>query len=95
MTNVTARPIPTAVSLFFDTPRNGQIPRNCEKMKLFVRIAPREIARSFVTLIYLPSVSFAFAFFFSLLASAHCMMAISVPRHRKPPTGSVSIPAGT
>ena len=28
ITNVTAAPIPAAVSTFFDTPRKGQIPRN-------------------------------------------------------------------
>ena len=49
----------------------------------------------YTCLLYTSSVSFFSACFFSFLASAHCMMAISVPRHRKPPTGSVSIPAGT
>ena len=28
-TNVTATPIPVAVSVLDDTPRNGQIPKNC------------------------------------------------------------------
>ena len=47
----TARPMPMAVSLFLETPRNGQIPRNCAKMKLLVRIAPREMASKDVILI--------------------------------------------
>ena len=28
MTTVTAQPMPAAESSFFDTPRNGQMPRN-------------------------------------------------------------------
>lgn len=32
-------PIPMAVSTFFDTPRNGQIPRNCDKTMLLTNIA--------------------------------------------------------
>ena len=47
MTKVTAMPMPTAVSTFLDTPRKGQMPRNWEKMKLFAKIAPSVIARSF------------------------------------------------
>jgi len=43
--------MPMAVSLFLETPRNGQIPRNCAKMKLLVRIAPREMASKDVILI--------------------------------------------
>ena len=94
MTKVTAAPMPTAVSIFLETPKNGQIPRNWEKIKLLVRIAPSAMASSFVTLIlYFASFSSALAaFFFSALASAHCMAAISAPRHRKPPTGSVRRP---
>ena len=30
-TKVTAAPMPIAVSTFFETPRKGQIPRNCER----------------------------------------------------------------
>ena len=74
-----------AVSIFLDTPRKGQMPRNWAKMKLLVRIAPREMASKVVTLIaYLAS------FFFSLLARAHCITAMRQPSVRKPPTGSVN-----
>ena len=41
MTKVTARPMPIAVSTLLEQPRNGQQPRNCEKMKLFISIALR------------------------------------------------------
>ena len=36
ITNITAADIPTAVFSFLDTPRNGQIPRNFERMKFWV-----------------------------------------------------------
>ena len=38
-TNATAAPIPVAVSTFLDTPRNGQIPKNCDNTMLFTNIA--------------------------------------------------------
>ncbi|CUQ64871.1 Uncharacterised protein [Segatella copri] len=38
-TKAMAPPIPIAVSTFFDTPRNGQIPRNCDKTMLLTNIA--------------------------------------------------------
>ena len=38
-TNVTAAPIPTAVSTFLETPRKGQIPKNCAKTTLLTNIA--------------------------------------------------------
>ena len=40
MTNVTAAPIPKAVFTLLETPKNGQIPRNCTKMILFTSTAP-------------------------------------------------------
>ena len=43
MTNTTARPMPTAVSTLLEQPRKGQQPRNWEKMKLLIKIAPSEI----------------------------------------------------
>ena len=46
MTKVTAKPMPTAVSTFLETPRKGQMPRNWEKMKLFARMAASVIASS-------------------------------------------------
>ena len=51
ITKVTAMPMPNAVSSFLETPRKGQQPRNWEKMKLLVRIAPREMASKDVILI--------------------------------------------
>ena len=68
-----------------DTPRKGQMPRNWEKIKLLVRIAPREMASRVVT-----DIAYLASFFFSLLARAHCIAAMRAPRVRKPPTGRVS-----
>jgi hypothetical protein len=45
ITNVTAAPIPIDVSTFDDTPRKGQIPRNCANTTLFTKIAPMIIAK--------------------------------------------------
>ncbi len=39
MTNMTAAPMPAAVFIFLDTPRNGQIPRNLTTTKLFMNTA--------------------------------------------------------
>jgi hypothetical protein len=39
ITKHTAIDIPVAVLSLFDTPRNGQIPRNCESRILFTNIA--------------------------------------------------------
>ena len=39
ITNVTAPVMPIAVPIFFETPRNGQIPRNCVKTMLLTMIA--------------------------------------------------------
>ena len=44
MTNTTARPMPAAVSSLLEQPRNGQQPKNCEKMKLLIRIALKTIS---------------------------------------------------
>lgn len=35
----------TAVDIFFDTPKNGQIPRNCDKMTLFISMAAIKIEK--------------------------------------------------
>jgi len=43
ITNVTAIPILTAESTFFETPTNGQIPRNCARTKLFTMAAEIKI----------------------------------------------------
>ena len=48
MTKVTAMPMPTAVSIFLETPRKGQMPRNWEKMKFFTRMAPSAMDRMLV-----------------------------------------------
>ena len=49
ITKITATLIPTAVSSFLDTPRNGQIPKNLDNTKLFVRIAAKKIETKPVT----------------------------------------------
>ena len=43
-TKATAAPIPIAVSTFFDTPRNGHMPKNCDKTMLFTNIADMNIS---------------------------------------------------
>ena len=40
--------MPAAVSILLEQPRNGQQPRNCEKMKLFVSTALRMMAKILV-----------------------------------------------
>jgi len=45
ITNVTAIPIPKAVSTCLDTPRKGQIPRKRESTKLLTRMALTTIIR--------------------------------------------------
>jgi hypothetical protein len=40
--------IPTAVSIFFETPKNIQRPRNLVKTKLFIRDAAITSSKSFV-----------------------------------------------
>ena len=42
-TKVTARPMPLAVSTFLDTPRNGQMPKNCDNTTLLTNIAEMKI----------------------------------------------------
>ena len=44
-TKATAALMPSAVSIFFDTPRNGQMPRNCDKTMLLTNIAEKNISR--------------------------------------------------
>ena len=48
MTNVTAMPMPNAVSSFLDTPRNAQMPSDFEKIKLFAVIATIRIISGFM-----------------------------------------------
>ena len=38
-TNATAADMPNAVSTFLETPKNGQIPKNCDNTMLFTKIA--------------------------------------------------------
>jgi hypothetical protein len=44
VTKVTEAPIPIAFSLFFETPMKGHMPKNCEKMKLLIKIKVNSIA---------------------------------------------------
>ena len=45
MTKVTAAPIPMEVSTFDDTPRKGQMPRNCASTTLLTKMAPMIMAK--------------------------------------------------
>ena len=42
-TKATAIPMPRAVSIFLETPRNGQMPKNWESMMLLTNIAEMNI----------------------------------------------------
>ena len=42
-TNATAADMPNAVSTFLETPKNGQIPKNCDNTMLFTKIADIKI----------------------------------------------------
>jgi hypothetical protein len=54
ITNITAPPIPTAVEILLDTPKNGQSPKNWARTMLLTRIAEiMMIIYSMVLLIYL------------------------------------------
>ena len=50
MTNMTAIPMPAAVDIFFETPRKGQIPKNCDKTMLFTKIAVTKIIKYAMTI---------------------------------------------
>ena len=43
-TKATAADIPNEVSIFFDTPRKGQMPRNCDNTMLFTKMALMKIS---------------------------------------------------
>jgi hypothetical protein len=43
ITKMTATLMPVAVLILLEQPRKGQMPKNWEKMKLFTKIAPREM----------------------------------------------------
>jgi hypothetical protein len=45
ITKVTAAPMPSEVSTFDDTPRKGQMPRNCASTTLLTKMAPMMIAK--------------------------------------------------
>ena len=63
-TNVTAAPIPAAVFIFFDTPRNGQRPKNWLRTTLLTREELiRRIKRSFTLLILLVLLSLFLSIF--------------------------------
>ena len=60
-TNVTAMPMPIAVSIFFDTPRKGQMPRNCDRTMLLTKTAAMKMMMYSIR---------AEGYFFSLLTMA-------------------------
>ena len=45
MTKITAAPIPNEVDIFLETPRKGQMPRNCVKTILLTNIAEINISK--------------------------------------------------
>ena len=47
-TKMTAAPIPTAVDVFFDVPKKGQMPRNWEKITLLTKMVERMMIRYFM-----------------------------------------------
>ena len=49
-TKVTAAPMPSDVSIFLLTPRNGQMPRNCESTMLLTNMADINISKYSIVL---------------------------------------------
>ena len=58
MTNMTPIDMPTAVSILFETPKNGHNPKNLESKKLFTSIAAKRIAKSLAASIQITPYSF-------------------------------------
>ena len=54
ITNITAPPIPAAVFVFLETPKNGQIPRNWLRTRLFISAVVISTRNNFPTIIYPP-----------------------------------------
>jgi hypothetical protein len=79
-----ASPMPSAVSIFFETPMNGHMPRNFTRIKFSTRIAPKAIEIKPVMLIR----TLLIGFFYFLPVQRHCIAAIRQPRVMKPPKGS-------
>ena len=52
-TKATAAPMPRALSTFFDTPRKGQMPRNCDSTILLTNIAVMTIRMYAITVFFL------------------------------------------
>ena len=88
MTNVTAMPIPKAVSIFLETPRNGQMPRKRDMTKLLTRIPPIKIVK--ILPMFSPP---PYAVFFLRLVNA-LTIASRMPSAMKPPGGAVMIAIG-
>jgi hypothetical protein len=51
-TKATAADIPSEVSIFFDTPRNGHIPKNCDNTMLFTNMALMKIKMYSITIFF-------------------------------------------
>ena len=49
-TKATAADIPSEVSTFLETPKKGQMPRNCENTMLFTKMAEKNINRYAISL---------------------------------------------
>ena len=73
-TKATAADMPSEVSIFFDTPRKGQMPRNCANTMLLTKMALMKMSKY--------SIDYAF---FSLLT-----MAMRKPSVMKAPGGSMN-----
>ena len=58
ITKITANPIPSAVSVFLDTPRNGQIPKNLIKTKLLASKPPITMANIIEPVLMFPPPSY-------------------------------------
>ena len=58
MTKITAPPIPAAVSVFLDTPKNGQIPKNWLNTTLLTTAEPIAINNNVFIRIYPPILIF-------------------------------------
>ena len=79
MTKITAPPIPAAVSVFFDTPKKGQIPRNWLNTTLFTMAEPIAINNN-VCICHIPPIHF-FPLHLQLSSLFRCRLQTCCIRH--------------
>lgn len=77
-TKATAALIPIAVSTFLDTPRNGQIPRNCDNTMLFTKIAGLVQMVEIILKKVSPALYQALGVFLPLITTNCCILGVAI-----------------